>query len=81
VAARYASTSYREVLSAEDLLTAKYPRNFGPHVRTYLDEAHVSQIADVVEQLHSEPKVDRVALWKRMRTMARAAGTAREIWL
>lgn len=85
VAARSASTSYRKVLSAEDLrvalLTATYPRNFEPHVRTYLDEAHVSQIAEVIEQLHFETKVDRVELWMRMRSMARAAGTARDVWL
>lgn len=85
VAARSASTSYKEILPVEDLrtalLTATYPKNFLPHVRTYLDEAHISQIADVVEQLHFETKVDRVELWKRMRSMARVAGTAREIWL
>lgn len=85
VAARSASTSYREVLSAEDLrialLTATYPKNFAPHVRTFLDEAFVSQIADVVEQLHQETNVDRVELWDNMRSMARARGTVREIWL
>lgn len=85
VAALSASVSYRENVSAEDLgvalLTAKYPQNFAPHVRTFLDEAHVSQIADVVEQLHLEAGVSRVELWQRLREMARARNTVRDIWL
>jgi len=85
VAARSASTSYKKILLVEDLrtalLTATYSKNFSPHVRTYLDEPHISQIADVVEQLHFETKADRVGRWKRMRNMARVAGTAQEIWL
>lgn len=85
VAARSASTSYRENLRAEDLrtalLTATYPKDFTPHVRAFLDEAHVSQIADVVEQLHHETGVQRIELWQRMRDMARAGHVTRDIWL
>jgi len=85
VAARSASTSYREVLSAENLrvalLTATYPKNFAPHVRTFLDEAHVFQIADVVEQLYHETGINRADVWQRMRNMAKAAHIVREIWM
>jgi transcriptional regulator with XRE-family HTH domain len=85
VAARSASTSYKESLPAEDLrtalLTATYPKDFTPHVRTFLDEAHVSQIADVVEELHHEAGVHRIELWQRMRDMARAGCVTRDIWL
>jgi transcriptional regulator with XRE-family HTH domain len=85
VAARSASTSYGKILRAEDLrealLTATYPKNFSPHVRTFLDEAHISQIADVVEQLHHETGVNRVELWRHIRGMARAAHTVRDVWL
>lgn len=85
VAARSASTSYREVLSAEELrkalLTTTYPKNFAPHMRAFLDEAHVSQIADVVEQLHHETGINRIDLWRRMRDMARAVNTTQDIWL
>ncbi|MDO8768682.1 MAG: helix-turn-helix transcriptional regulator [Burkholderiaceae bacterium] len=85
VAARSASTSYRELLSPDDLrvalLTTTYPKNFAPHVLTFLDEAHVSQIADVVEKLHHETGINRVEAWQRMREMARAARTVRDIWL
>ena len=85
VAARSASTSYKEILPVEKLrtalLTATYPKNFLPHVRTYLDEAHISQIADVVEQLHHETSLQRSGIWQRMRDMARAGGVTRDIWL
>lgn len=85
VAARSASTSYKQSLPAEDLrtalLTATYPKDFVPHVRTFLDEAHVSQIADVVEQLHHETSLHRIELWQRMRDMARAGCVTRDIWL
>lgn len=85
VAARSASTSYKQSLPAEDLrtalLTATYPQDFMPHVRTFLDEAHVSQIADVVEQLHHETSIHRIELWQSMRDMARAGHTTRDFWL
>lgn len=85
VASRSASASYKQILPAEDLrtalLTATYPKDFTPHVRTFLDEAHVSQIADVVEQLHNETSVHRIELWQRMRDMARAGCVTRDIWL
>lgn len=85
VAARSASTSYKQILPAEDLrtalLTATYPKDFTPHVCTFLDEAHVSQIADVVEQLHHETSVHRIELWQRIRDMARAGCVTRDIWL
>lgn len=85
VAARSASTSYKQSLPSEDLrtalLTATYPKDFTPHVRTFLDEAHVSQIAEVVEELHHEAGVPRIELWQRMRDMAGAGCVTREIWL
>lgn len=85
VAALSASVSYRENIGGENLrtalLTTTYPRNFAPHVRTFLDEAHMSQIADVVEQLHHEAGVNRVQLWQQLRDMARAMKTVRDIWL
>lgn len=85
IAARSASTSYQEILSAGDLrialLTTTYPANLRPYVRAFLEEAPVALIADVVEQLHHETGVDRGDLWQRMRGMARVAHIPREIWL
>jgi len=85
VAARSASTSYKQSLPTDELrialLTATYPKDFTPHLRTFLDEAHVSQIADVVEQLHHETSIHRIELWQSMRDMARAGHTTRDFWL
>lgn len=85
LAARFASVSYKENLGAEDLriapITATYPQHFRPHVLTFLDEAPVFLIADVVEWLRHETSVNRVEVWQRMRDMARATDTARDIWL
>ncbi|WP_436155183.1 helix-turn-helix domain-containing protein [Polaromonas sp. LjRoot131] len=85
IAARSASTSFKEVLDAEDLraalLTTTYPKNLRPYVRTFLEEAPISLIADVIEQLHHETGVNRVEFWQHMRDMAIAVNTIREIWL
>jgi len=85
VAARSASTSFKKILSAEELckalLTTTYPRNLMPYVRAFLEEASIALIADVVEQLHHETGISRVELWQRMRDMARTARTARGIWM
>ena len=84
LAARLASVSYRESISAHELqqglLTGEYPDKFTPHVRTFLDEASVTMLAGVVEQLHQENGVDRVEAWQRMREMARVLKTIRAIW-
>ena len=85
IAARSASTSYKEILSAEDLrialLNTTYPGNVKPYVRAFLEEAPIALIADVVEQLHHETGVDRFELWQQMRDMACVTHTVREIWL
>lgn len=85
IAARSASTSFKEVVDAEALgaalLTTTYPKNLRPYVRTFLEEAPISLIADVIEQLHHQTGVNRVEFWQHMRDMARAVNTVREIWL
>ena len=83
-AAITASVSYRNSIKAEDLraafLTATNPPNYAPHIRTFLDEAPISQIAGVVEQLHHENDVSRNEIWQNMRKMANAAHLLRDIW-
>lgn len=70
IAARSASTSYKEILSAEELRTAllatTYPKNLMPYVRAFLEEAPLALIADVVEQLHHETGVNRIELWQNI---------------
>lgn len=84
LAARMASVSYRESISAHELrqglLTGEYPDKFTPHVRTFLDEAAVTMLAGVVEQLHQENGLDRMEAWQRMRDTARVLRTIRAIW-
>ncbi len=83
-AAVTASVSYKNSVTAEHLraafLTANFPPDYAPHVRTFLDEAPLSQIAGVVEQLHRETDVSRIEIWLNMRKMANAAHLLRDIW-
>ena len=85
LAARTASVSYREPLSADQLrqilTSASFAtRQFLPHVRSLLEEASVSLLASVVEQLHEEDGMDRVSAWQHMRELARSMKTGRDIW-
>lgn len=84
LAARMASVSFRENISAHELrqalLLGESVGKFMPHIRTFLDEASVAMLAGVVEQLHQENGVERTETWQRMRHMARALKTVRTIW-
>jgi transcriptional regulator with XRE-family HTH domain len=83
-AAITASVSYRDSVKTEDLraafLTANIPPDYAPHVYTFLDEAPISQIARVVEQLHHENDVPRSEIWRSMRKIANSANLLRHIW-
>lgn len=85
LAARTASVSYRVSISADQLreaLTADVmPTDFSPHIYTLLEEAPVSLLASVVEELHMEAGVERVQVWKKMRALARRLKSNRELWL
>ena len=84
LAAGTASVSYRRVVSADQLrqalLGGTISRPFEPHLGTLLDEAPVALLASVVEQLHREEGVDRTQVWKRMRELARARQSLRDLW-
>ena len=85
VAARIASVSYREALTAGELrgiLTnhEPVPARRLPHVRTLLDEAPVSILAAVVSELEVREGIARTATWARMRDLARELKTTRELW-
>lgn len=85
LAARTAGVSYRVAMSADQLRdslsTGVVPPEFMPHVHTLLEEAPVSLLAAVVEELHEELGVDRTQVWKRMRTLAHQFKSSRELWL
>lgn len=84
IAARTASVSYRTPISPGQLreaLTSGLPAPaFLPHVHALLDEAPVSLLASVVEQLHRETGLERAQMWKRMRTLAHTLKSSREFW-
>jgi transcriptional regulator with XRE-family HTH domain len=84
IAARTASVSYKTRISTPHLreaLTSSSPAPvFLPHVYAFLDEAPVSLLASVVEQLHREEGVERAQVWKRMRELAHQLKSSREIW-
>ena len=85
LAARTAGVSYRVAMNADQLRdslsTGAVPPEFMPHVHTLLEEAPVSLLATVVEELHEELGVDRPQVWKRMRTLAHQFKSTRELWL
>ena len=83
--ARTAGVSYRVAMSADQLRdslsSGAVPPEFMPHVHTLLEEAPVSLLAAVVEELHEELGVDRTQVWKKMRTLAHQFKSSRELWL
>lgn len=85
LAARTASVSYRYGMTAvelrEALLTGRFPDAILPHVGTMLDEAPLSLLAKVVEQLHAEEGRDRADTWKTLREWARQLKSPRKVWL
>ena len=84
LAARTASVSYRETMPSKQLdralTTGLAPAGFVPHLRTLLEEAPISLLAAVVEQLHLERGTERAQLWRHMRELARSMKTSRELW-
>lgn len=84
IAARTASVSYRVSVTADQLrevfTTDCLSTDLMPHVYTLLEEAPVSLLASVVEELHLEKGVERTQFWKKMRELARRLKSSRELW-
>lgn len=82
---RIANVSYRTLLTPEvlrqSLLTGEVHAEYSPHIRAALEEAPIALLASAVEQLHLEESADRHEIWVKMRTMARALQSYREVWL
>lgn len=83
-AARTASVSYSHPLGPDrlrDVLVGSAPpAEYRPQLHALLDEAPVSLLASVAEQLHQSESIARVDLWKRFRTLARDLKSQRDIW-
>lgn len=84
IAARTASVSYKVPLGAQQLrevlTTGVLSADIVPHVYALLDEAPVSLLASVVEQLHEEAGIEHAKAWKQMRALAHQLKSSREIW-
>ena len=84
VAAQSASTSYRTVLPAavlgDALRTRKMPKEFEAHIGTLLEEAPLSMLAQVVEQIHAEDALQPEQVWSNMRSLARELKVIRDCW-
>jgi transcriptional regulator with XRE-family HTH domain len=84
LAAQLASISYRTPLKARQLRNilqnGEISPEFLPHLNTVLDEAPVSLLAQVVEQLHDEDGMERAQVWQQMRSLARRMKSSRGLW-
>jgi DNA-binding XRE family transcriptional regulator len=84
LAAQTASVSLRSALSAAQVrdafCTGEIEPDFLPHVFTLLDEAPVSLLARVVEELHAQTGAAHAAVWRTMRQLARRLKSGRALW-
>lgn len=83
-AAAMASVSYKTRLAAPTLkrilVTGQVAEKYLPHVHALLDDAPVSLLGAVAEQLHEEANISREAVWRNYRNLARQVKSRREIW-
>ena len=83
-AASTASVSYQPVMSAKQLegalLTGTAPDPIRPHLQVLLDEAPMSLLAKVVDELHADKGVERSHVWNRMRRLAHELKCFRTVW-
>lgn len=83
-AAATASVSYKTPLAGpvlkRILAAGQVPEKYIPHVHALLDDAPVSLLGAVAEQLHDEANIGREVVWKNYRSLARQVKSRREIW-
>ena len=83
-AARIASVPYATELPAAVLLESLrggiVAPGFIPHLRTLLQEAPVSILADIAEELLRTRDIPRADTWKRMRMLASVLKCHRPLW-
>lgn len=83
-AARTASVSYRKALPParlrKILVDGNVSLDYAPYLLALLDEAPVSLLASLSEQLHGEVATSREDLWKNFRKLAHQVKSKRDIW-
>lgn len=62
------------------LLQGEVPTQIQPHLHVLLDEAPMSLLGKVVDQLHDEAGIERRAAWAHMRSLARQLKSYRSVW-
>jgi hypothetical protein len=62
------------------LLQGEAPPQIQPHLHVLLDEAPMSLLGKVVDQLHNETGIERRAAWAHMRSLARQLKSYRSVW-
>jgi transcriptional regulator with XRE-family HTH domain len=83
-AAATASVSYKNRIAPtilkRVLATGEISEKYMPHVSSLLDDAPVSLLSAVAEQLHQEANLSRETVWKTYRSLARLVKSRRPIW-
>jgi len=83
-AALSASVSYSTSLTARALesalLTGVAPEAIKPHLQVLLDEAPMSLLAKVVDELHLKNGIEPAQVWRRMRRLAQDLQCFRAVW-
>ena len=83
-AAAMASVSYKKRIGRTTLkrilATGQMSEEHMPHVSSLLDDAPVSLLAAVVEQLHEEANLSPQAVWESYRSLANQVKSRRPIW-
>ena len=83
-AAATASVSYRTPLAPTQLkkfiAAGEVTDRFAPHLHALMDDAPVSLLAAVADQLDNETGIGRESVWKNYRRVARQVKSRRDIW-
>ena len=79
-----ASVSFGDAMSAKQLEVAliaeKAPQRIRPHLQVMLDEAPVSLLAKVVDQIHTKRAIPKAQVWNQMRNLAHELQCYRLLW-
>lgn len=83
-AAATASVSYRTTLSPDELrrmlVGGELEDRYAPHLHALLDDAPVTLLAALADQLHAESGQGRDQVWKRYRSFAQQVKSLRNLW-
>ena len=83
-AAATSSVSYKtrlpEAALKQIIASGQAPEKYIAHVNALLDDAPVSLLAAVAEQLNDEANTSRETVWKSFRSLARQVKSRRDIW-